>query len=173
MPMKNILLLFSVFFTYLFIPVGSVCAQQTVLVGNSHSALLSLPLSRLERVSFSDDLETMCVELSDGADHQISVSEPLRISFLPSSVLAAEETTSATVATLQVTVASNRRIEVRSVSPILSLALYDATGRRVLSIKNTGQSADCSIDASRLPAGVYILSVEIEGQRFARKIVIK
>ncbi|MDP8229030.1 MAG: T9SS type A sorting domain-containing protein, partial [Candidatus Electryoneaceae bacterium] len=57
----------------------------------------------------------------------------------------------------------------------MKIFLYDLTGRKVLTLADgrftTGQHR-ISIDADRLPSGVYLMVAEAMGQSLNRKVVL-
>ncbi len=162
--------------TLFFLPVlfaANVHAQQTVQVVRVNDAPLSVPLSRFSRISFSDDLEAMHLELSDGTAQQVALSALGCVSFAPMGEM---ETSSNdlddTDAAPKLTVAGNSLTASSSKEPLRLMALYDATGRLVATVKGNEQTMQLSISTSDLSAGVYIVSVESASQRMTRKVVI-
>ncbi len=158
--------------TLTFLPVlfaANVHAQQVMQIVRVNNTPLSVPLSQFSRISFSSDLETMHLELSDGTAQQVALSDLGRVSFAPVIESVPEDFCTDVP---KLTVAGNSLTAASSTEPLCLMALYDATGRLVATVKGNEQSMQLSINVSNLPAGVYIVSVESASQRMTRKVVI-
>ncbi len=147
-------------------------AQQTVQVMRINNTPLSVPLSQFSRISFSDDLEVMHLELSDGTAQQIELSDLGRVSFAPVMEMETASGEFGADAAPKLTVSGNSLTATSSTEPLRLMSLYDATGRQVATARGNEQTMQLSINTSGLFAGVYIVSVEWASQRMTRKVVI-
>ncbi len=168
---KNLLSKLTLALCFMLFAAGAY-AQQGVQVVRADGAPLFVPLSQLSRISFSNDLSAMRLELGDGSVRQVALAGLESVSF---AALSGKETNFREFnegAASEIVVGDNCLTGTSSTEPVRSMSLYDATGRRVASVNGNGQSMQLRISTAGLPAGVYVVNIESASQRTTRKVVI-
>ncbi len=151
---------------------ANVCAQQGVQVLRASGEPLVVPLSQLSRISFSNDLSAMNLELADGSIHQVELAGMERVSFAFLSEKESDLLKFDEEVTSEIVMGDNCLIGTCVAEPIRSMALYDAMGRRMAVVEGNGQPVQLRISTAGLPAGVYVVNVESASQRMTRKVVV-
>ncbi len=144
-------------------------AQQAVNVQQTDGTVISVSLDQLSRLSFSKDLQHICLERTDGGSHTVLLEELSRVSF---GALNSQETSTPKSPSLNLKLGSP--LEISASEILTSAVLYNAMGRRVATAVGNGHSSTLLITSHDLPSGVYIVSIETAGgTRQSRKIILK
>ncbi len=151
---------------------GTAAAQTQMKVETTTGDSEVIDLERLSRITFSADESVMLITTTDGQRTAVLTDELYTITFLAPSPTDAIATVSQSEESLTMSLSAGI-LQISAPSAIREVTVYDASGRKLTSVKGAGTSRSARIPMSSINTGTRIVKVTTERSTTTRKFLVR